>query len=249
MRRAHTGRMLGGTVAASVTVLGLSACFIPQPPPVPTPPNADPIVQGASGSADVRDGFVPGDSTSAVVLELEERAAVVIGAASPDNDDLTLRLTGQGVDLENDDGYGEVDGFSFEMGVRDPLIGTVLEPGAYTIELAEYGGDRTGFQLQAVIGTSVVATGETAALDVAPGQPAAAIVTIATGRESITATAGFDSVLWTQVPGSARTYVNDDSAGADNPLIVLGGEEPQDIAVLVSADDAQASGAVELSVE
>ncbi len=195
MRAAHTRRMLGAATVAAVTLVGLTACFIPSPPPVPQP-NTDPVVAGTSGDVDVREGYIGADDTVAIELEVAERSAVVLGAVSTDDEDLTLRLIGEGADLENDDGYSELDAFAFEMGSRDPVIGAVLEPGSYRIEVAEYGGDRTGFQLQVLTGSTVVGVGESASLEIAPGAPAVFIARVTTGQEAIRAEADFDSVLW-----------------------------------------------------
>ncbi|MGM1028960.1 MAG: hypothetical protein ACQEWM_03695 [Actinomycetota bacterium] len=249
MRRAHTGRMLGVAAVTSVTVLGLSACFIPLPPPVPSPANADPIVQGSDGAEDVREGFIASGDMTTVELQIVERSAVVLTASSPDDEDLTMRLIGEGADLENDDNEDGPEGFAFEMRPRNPLIGAVLEPGTYSIELAEWGGDRTRFQLQVIATPRFIEAGQSIDVAVAPGQPGVMMVSLATGDESITAVADFDSVLWAQVPGSAMTYSDDDSGGNRNPLVALEGEQPQDIVVVVSSYDGEGSGSVLLSVE
>lgn len=249
MRRAHTRRMLGAAFTASVTVLGLSACFMPMPPPVPTLPNADPIVQRSPGAAEVREGLIAGGGTTTVELQIDERSAVVLAAGSPDDEDLTMRLVGAGVDLENDDNDEGPEGFAFEMRSRNPLIGTVLDPGTYQIELAEYGGDRTAFQLQAIMSTTTIGAGESIEAEVVPERPAVLMVALATGDESIAATADFDSVLWAQVPGNALPLADDDSGGDRNPLIALVGEQPQEIVVVVSSYSGEESGTVLLSVE
>lgn len=249
MRRAHTGRMLGATIAASVTVLGLSACFIPMPPPVPTPPNAAPIVQGSSGAGNVREGFIASDDTTSVELEIVERSAVVLTAASPDDEDLTMRLIGEGVDIENDDHEDGPEGFALERSARNPLLGTVLDPGTYSIQLAEYGGDRTSFQLQVIATPMSIATGQSIEVTVAPGRPAVMMVSLSRGDESTAAVADFDSVLWAQVPDPGVAYADDDSGGDQHPLISLAGEQPQDIVVVVSSYDGEQSGSVLLSVE
>lgn len=249
MRRAHTGRMLGAAFAASVTVAGLSACFVPMPPPVPTPPNADPIVQGSPGAEELREGFIASGGTTTVELEIEERSAVVLAAASPDNEDLTMRLVGEGVDLDNDDNDEGPEGFAFDMRARNPLIGTVLDPGTYAIELEEYGGDRTSFQLQVIASPMSITAGQSIDVEVAPGRPAVMMVSLSTGDETIAAVADFDSVLWTQVPGSLFPDFDDDTGGDGNPLISLLGEEPQDMVVIVSSYSGDESGTALLSVE
>lgn len=249
MRRAHVGRMLGAATIAAVTVGALSACFIPSPPPVPQPPNTEPIAPGSSGAADVREGFIPGNGATQIELELVERSAVVLGAASTDDEDLTLRLIGEGADLENDDGYSELDAFAFEMGSRDPVIGAVLEAGSYTIELAEYGGDSTGFQLQVLTGSTAVGVGESVAMEIAPGAPAVFIARVTTGQESIRAEADFDTVLWGRSGPDDSSLMDDDSGGDSNPMITLDGVVDGDFVMVAAAYDREQSGTVVVSVE
>ena len=249
MRAAHTRRMLGATTVAAVTLGGLTACFIPSPPPVPQAPNTDPVVPGTSGAADLREGFIAAGGTTEIELEVAERSAVVLGAVSTDDEDLTMRLVGDGADLENDDGSSELDAFAFEMGSRDPLIGAVLEPGSYTIELGEFSGDRTGFQLQVLTGSTVVGVGESASLEVAPGAPAVFIAQVATGQESIRAEADFDSVLWGRSSADASSLMDDDSGGDSNPLITLNGTVDGDIVMVAAAYDRDEGGTVLVSVE
>lgn len=249
MRAAHTRRMLGAATVAAVTLVGLTACFIPSPPPVPQPPNTDPVVPGASGDVDVREGFIGADGTVEIELQVAERSAVVLGAVSTDDEDLTLRLLGEGADLENDDGYSELDAFAFEMGSRDPVIGAVLEPGSYRIEVAEYGGDRTGFQLQVLTGSTVVGVGENASLEIAPGAPAVFIAQVTTGQESIRAEADFDSVLWGRSGADDSSLMDDDSGGGGDPLITLNGTVDGDLVMVAAAYDRDESGQVLVSVE
>lgn len=249
MRRAHFGRMVGAAAVAAVTMGTLSGCFMPMPPPVPQAPNADPIVQGSAGAADVREGSIASDSTTAVELQIDERSAVVLAATSPDGEDLMLRLVGEDVDLENDDYYDAVRGLAFELETRDPLLGAVLDPGSYTIEVAEFSGDRTAFQLQVLTASTAIDAGQSAEVQVEPGQPAVMLVSLATGDESIAAEADFDSVLWAQVPGSTMPHTDDDSGGNSNPLIMLAGEQPQEIVVVVSSYSGEESGTAVLSVE
>lgn len=249
MRAPHTRRIVGAAAVAVVTTGALSACFMPMPPPVPRAPNTDPIVQGSAGAADVREGLIASDSTTAVELQIDERSAIVLTAASPVDEDLTMRLTGEGVDLENDDADGMLEGFAVDSSSRNPLIAAVLEPGAYSIELAEYSGDRTAFELQVLTTTMAIEAGQEVEVEVAPGQPAVMLVSLATGRERIAAVADFDSVLWAQVPGSETPYTDDDSGGDRNPLITLASEQPQDIVVVISSYSGQDSGTAVLTVE
>ncbi|MGY3127739.1 hypothetical protein ACVWW9_001238 [Agrococcus sp. UYP33] len=249
MRAAHTRRMLGAATVATVTLGGLTACFIPSPPPVPQAPNTDPVVPGTSGAADVREGFIAAGGTTEIELDVADRSAVVLGAASTDGEDLTMRLVGGNADFENDDGASELDDFAFEMRSRDPLIGAVLEPGSYTIELGEYSGDRTGFQLQVLTGSTVVGVGESASLEVAPGAPAVFIARVTTGQESIRAEADFDSVLWGRSSADASSLMDDDSGGDSNPLITLNGTVDGDLVMVAAAYDRDEGGMVLVSVE
>ena len=249
MRRANVRRMLGAAGVAAVTVGALSACFMPMPPPVPQAPNTDPIVPGTSGDADVREGFITGSGTTEVELRIEERSAVLIAAASTDGEDLTMRLVGDGADLENDDAYAPPNGLAIDLASYGPLVAAVLEPGTFAVQLAEYRGDSTGFQLQVLTSTAVVAAGETLGLEIAPGQPALAIASLTAGTESIAAAAEFDSMLWAQSPGSDVPYSDDGSGGDRNPMLSLGGGGAQDIVVMVSSYSGEESGVVELSVQ
>lgn len=249
MRRAHVARMLGAAVIAMVTAGALSACFIPSPPPVPQPPNLDRILPGSDAPVEVREGFIPGDGTTSLELQIDVRLAVVLGAVSTDDEDLRMRLIGDGVDLENDDGYGELDGMAFDMSSRDPVLAAVLEPGSYTIELGEYGGDSTGFRLQVLVSTTTVGTGETIALEVVEGLPAVAIASLTTGAETIAAVADFDSTLWVRASDRDTAYTDDDSGGDSSPLLSMAGAGPQDVVVVVASYAGDEGGPVELSVE
>ncbi|GEK79044.1 hypothetical protein [Agrococcus baldri] len=243
-----TARRTAGIVGiATVTVAALTGC-IPSPPPVPQPSPAEPIVPGATSAGEVREGMVPAGGTSTVELQVDERSAVVIGATSPDDEDLTLHLTGPGVDVENDDAHSELDVFAFELDSRDPALAAVLEPGAYSIEVGEWSDDRSSFELQALTTAATVPAGTSADFDFAPGAPAIAIVPLAEGDESIAATSDVDTTLWAYLPESDTEYRDDDSGGDRNPLIELPGERPQDAVVVATGYDRDESGSLQLTV-
>jgi hypothetical protein len=248
MRRTHAKRMLTAASVAAVTVGALSACYVQMPPPVPQASTADPIAPGPAGAGDVRDGSIAAGATTDVELRVDERSAVLLSAASTDGDDLTMRLVGDGVELENDDASEAPRGLALDSSTYDPLLAAVLEPGTYAIQLAEVGGDSTSFQLQVLTSTTVVGAGETVGLEVAPGLPAIAIASLATGSESIAAVADFDSTLWAHAPGSEVPYSDDDSGGDQNPMLSIGGGAPQDIVVVASSYSGEESGVVELTV-
>ncbi|WP_143143745.1 hypothetical protein [Agrococcus sp. Marseille-P2731] len=241
-----------GTAAAAVgaaVAVGLAGCT-PGPPPVPVPSPAAPIAPGGSAGSGDADGVVPANGTSPVDLVLEERAAVVIGATSTDEEDLTLRLVGEGVDLENDDGQTDTRRvFDFEQGLRDPMLAVVLEAGEYTIEVGEWSGDRSGYRLQVLTGTTTVSPGTTASFGLQPGAPGVAIVPIERGDAVLAGESDIDTVLWAYAPESDTAYSDDDSGGDRNPRIELLGEEPQELVVVLAgyADDAR--GAASLIVE
>lgn len=248
MRAAPLCRAAAATLLA-VPVLALSGCFIPSPPPVPRPESLEPVVQGPAGASDVRSGFIVEDGAAQLELRIDERAAVVIVAASPDDEDLMLLLTGGGVELENDDGHDEAGGFAFDTSSLDPLLAAVLEPGSYTIEVSEFGGDATSFELQVITSTDAVDAGATADLTIEAGRPAIAFVTVETGQETISAQADFDTLLWAQMTEDSDTYRDDDSGGDRNPSILLFGEVPQDIVVVAWAFEPGHGRSVTLSVE
>ncbi|KAA6435259.1 hypothetical protein FQ330_05785 [Agrococcus sediminis] len=248
MRHAQVGRVAAASLLVAMPALALTGCFIPSPPPVPRPESLEPIAQGSPDEGDVRTGFIPGDGTAELTLLIDQRAAVVATASSTDDEDLTLRIVGDGADVENDDGYDEAGGFALDTSTRDPLLATVLEPGSYTIEVAEYGGDATGFELQVVTSTDAVGPGEQVALAVEPGRPGVAIATIAEGDEAVSAIADFDAVLWAQMSDSDTTYRDDDSGGDRNPSIQLFGESAQEVVVVAWAFEDGDAGPVTLTV-
>lgn len=252
MGRAHVGRAAGRAAQAAgilaITALGLTGC-IPGPPPVPQPASAEPVVQGATTSGEVRDGRVASGATTEVELQIDERAAVMIGATSTDDEDLTLRLRGPGVDIENDDASSHLDVFEFELQTRDSALGSVLDPGTYTIEIGEFSDDASGFRLQVLTSTTVLPAGTSAELPFGPGAPALVIVPLADGRESISGTSEIDTVLWAYLPTSDTEYRDDDSGGERNPRIDLLGERPQDAVVVANGYARESSGSVLLSVE
>ncbi|MCH1883997.1 hypothetical protein [Agrococcus sp. ARC_14] len=241
-------RAVGAVGVAAIASLALAGC-IPGPPPLPQATPAAPIVQGETTAGEVRQGRVGGDATTAVALQVEERSAVVIGAHSPDDEDLTLHLTGPGVDVENDDAYGEIDVFGFEMETRDSALAAVLDPGEYTIEVGEFGGDSTGFELQVLTGSTVVPPGSSAELQLEAGGAIIAMVPLASGDETLSATADGDTVMWAYLPETDTDYRDDDSGGDRNPSIELSGEQPQDIVVVVHGYSDDDSGSVQLRVE
>ncbi len=246
MRAPRGKRAAGAAAAMAVATIGLAGC-IPGPPPVPQPTPAAPVVQGDAAASEVRAGRIASDSTTVVDLDVAERSAVVIGATSPDGDDLTLRLTGGSVELEADDAHGEPDGFAFELSSRDPVLGAVLEPGAYALEIAEYGGASTSFELQVLMGTTTVAPGESAAMTFAPGAPGIAIVPA--GSSAIAATSPHDTVLWARAAAADETFDDDDGGGDRNPRIELASSAAEGLAVVLTGYARDASGSAELSVE
>jgi len=249
MRRAADGRTLAAASLTTLALAGLTGCFTASPPPVPQASNADPIELRTSDAGGVREGLIVADGTTTLELQIDERSAVVLAAGSTDGEDLTMHLRGEGVDIEYDDREVELAGFAFEPREQDPLLAAVLEPGSYAVDLEEFNGDSTWFRLQLLVSTTELAAGEAADLQVAPGQPAVAIVSLTTGGESIAAVADFDSQLLAEVPGNDTPYVDDDSGGDRNPLIVLADEEPGDIVAVVSSYGGQDAGAVRVSVE
>jgi len=244
-RRAKGAGVLG---VIAIVAVALTGC-IPAPPPVPQPTPAAPIVQTGAAAGEVREGFVPAGGVSSVALTIDERAAVAIGATSPDDDDLTMRLTGAGTDVQSDDASGDLDVFAFEMRSRDPGIATVLEPGEYTIELGEWGDGSTRFRLQVLTSTTTVAAGSAAELEFGPGRPALVIASLGAGDEAIAVTSDIDTTLWAYVPASDEEYRDDDGGGDRNPRIQLIGESPQDIAVIATGYDRDDSGTLELRIE
>lgn len=240
-----TGRVFGVVSIAAITV-ALAGC-IPLPPPLP---NAQPVEQGEAQGGEVSEGTIPAGGPAEVTFEVQERAAVMIGAMSPDGYDLTLHLTGQGVDVENDDAYGDVAGFAFEMGSRDPALATVLDPGSYTIAVGEYGDDSSSsYRLQVITSTTTVAAGQSIDLAFGPDQAAIAMVPLTTGDEVLAAASDEDTVMWAYLPAADEDLSDDDGGGDRNPRIVLVNEQPQDIVVVLRAYDSEASGTVRLSVQ
>lgn len=249
MRHAQVGRVAAASLLVALPTLALTGCFIPSPPPVPRPESLEPIAQGSPDEGDVRTGFIPGDGTAELTLLIDRRAAVVATATSTDDEDLTLRIVGEGADVENDDGYDEAGGFALDTSTRDPLLATVLDPGSYTVEVAEYGGDATGFELQVLTSTDAVGPGEQVDLAVEPGRPGVAIATIGAATQAISATADFETVLWAQMGDSETTYRDEDFGGDGNPRIELFGEAAQEVVVVAFEVEAGDGGVVSLSVE
>lgn len=245
MREPRAARTAAIAAVAAATI-SLAGC-IPGPPPVPQPTPAAPVVQGEDAASEVRQGRIGPDSTAVVELEVEERSAVVIGASSPDEEDLTLRLTGGSLELEVDDSYGDPDGFAFELDSRDPVLAAVLEPGAYAIEVAEYGGDSSRFELQVLLSAATVAPGERSTVTFAPGAPAVAIVPA--GSLAIAATAPEDTVLWARAADADESFDDDDSGGDRNPRIELGSLASEDLVVVLTGYSRESSGSAQLSVE
>lgn len=246
-RATAAGRTGSALAIVATAALGLTGC-IPSPPPVPQATPAAPIVPGQTDAGDVRDGRVPSGGAARLPLTIDERTAVVIGATSTDGEDLTLRLTGPAVDIENDDA-DRADVFAFEGQSLDPAVATVLDPGAYTIEVEEWGGDATGFQLQVLTSSTTLGTGESARFSFGPGQPVIAMVTTEQGDEAISATSDIDTTLWAYVPESDTDYHDDDSGGDRNPRIELAGEAAQAIVVVATGYARDASGSLELRVD
>ncbi|SDS17645.1 hypothetical protein [Agrococcus carbonis] len=260
MRSAHGAvvrRAVGALGVAAVTSLALAGCIPPPPAIPPTGPTAVPSgpQQPLPSQGDARPGSAPSvaqyegrveaDGTATIELRISERAAVVLGATSPDGGDLRMRLVGDQVSEADDDSIGELDVFSFQLTALDPA----LDPGTYTVELEEFAGDATDFELEILTGTTVVAPGETAAFAFEPGIPVVALVPLATGDERILATSDVDTRMWAFVPGADIRYDDDDSGGDLNPLIALAGEQAQDVAVVVGAYFNDEAGDALLSVE
>ncbi|MGC5617040.1 hypothetical protein [Georgenia sp. Z1491] len=207
------------------------------------PPPEEPPVSGGGQGVEVSGeltGEVPSGGAATVTLEVTERAAVAVGATSPDGGDLQLAISGGDVDAGIDDTYGYADIFSFDQGNLDPAITQVLEPGSYTLELTEYGGDAAQYQLEVLSGTTVIPAGGTANLEITGQAATLAIGELATGNESIATNGEIDSVLWTFMPSSHTAYEDDDGGDGLNSLIVLPGEtvEPVVIAVNTYGGDA-----------
>lgn len=247
MRRAVLIRAAGAAGAAAIVAVALTGC-IPSPPPLPQGTPAEPIVPGEANDGVVVEGVVPADGTATVPLTIDERTAVVIGATSTDDEDLTLRLTGPGVEVENDDAR-RPDVFAFELQSLDPAVAAVLDPGEYTIELGEWGDDASGFQLQVLTGATTVEPGTSADFTFGPGQPAIAMVAVIHGDETISASSDIDTTLWAYVPTSDTDYEDDDGGSDGNPRIDLVDESAQQIVVVATGYDRDDSGTLQLTVE
>ncbi|WP_413317115.1 hypothetical protein AA0Z99_10505 [Agrococcus sp. 1P02AA] len=244
-------RVAASAAVGAAVAMGLAGC-IPGPPPVPVPSPAAPITPGGSGGSTGggADGIVPADGVATVDLVLEERSAVVIGATSTDEEDLTLRLVGEGIDIENDDGQPDSRRvFSFEPGSRDPMLAAVLEPGEYAIEVGEWSGDRSGYRMEVLTGTMTVSPGSTTSFGLRPGAPGIAIVPIESGDEVLAGDADFDTVLWAYAPESETAFSDDDSGGDRDPRIELPGEAPQELVVVLAPYADDGSGPAQLRVE
>lgn len=245
--RVATRRTAVATATAMVAMLSLTACFIPGPPPVPQPtPIApiEPVGDGQTIGGEVREGRVPSGGTVAVDLVLDERAAVLIGATSTDDEDLTLLLEGEGIELDNDDGRREPDAFAFPLASNyDPVIGAVLEPGAYTITVGEWGDDASGFQLQVLTGTLAVEVGSTTPLQVGPGEPALVMLPAESQYATVSDPAGVRS--W--VTSTDQRYGITDEGLSGERLPLPGGEGR--LLVVHREQGSTQSGTVELTIE
>lgn len=206
-------------------------------------------MQGESGAGEVQTGFVPAGSSTEIELRIDEPTAVVIGARPTGDEDLTLHLTGAGTDVESDDGSSYLDVFAFELGTRDPALGTVLRPGDYTIAVGEWSDAASPFELQVLTSTTVLPEGGPASLEFGPGRPGIAIVPLTTGDRAIAATSDLDTTLWAYVPASDEEYWDDDGGGDRNPRVELAGESAQQIVVVATGYDRDEGGTLELRVE
>lgn len=266
MSTPRTRRTIGALALTAAVGLALTGC-IPAPPslqsvsaPQPSaqseaPGSSDPAepsepaTPGSGGEAaagDIAEGQIDADGTVAIALEVAERSAVVLAATSPEGEDLVLRLSGEGVDLREDDSLGDPDVFAFELEHRDPAIGTVLEPGAYTIEIEEYSGDPTGYRLHTLTGTTVVGPGESVEAAIAPAAPA--LVVVAAGSRVVGATSAVDTRLMVFEP-EAINVEDDDGGEGLNPLLELDRPAGGDFAMLVWAYDRELSGTAQITVE
>lgn len=266
MRAPRVERAAAAAAIVTAMALGVTGC-IPSPPPLPASPGSGaqgsggqgggtqgdggtgaqaPAVDAAAG--ELHEGRVERGGTAEVELVVAERSAVVVGATSLDGKDLTLRLTGDGVDVAVDDSRGDPDGFAFELGSRDPALGAVLEPGTYVLEVEEFRGDPAAFELQVLMSATTVAPGETASVRVAAGAPA--VVIVPAGSEAIAASSPIDTVLWAHASQSDQVLGDDDSGGDRDPRIdvpaIAAGE---DLAVVLTAYDRDEPGSAQLSVE
>ncbi|MGO1739817.1 MAG: hypothetical protein ACTHYM_12565 [Actinomycetaceae bacterium] len=196
----------------------------------PPAPSGD----GAVNVSGELSGSVPADGAATVTLEVTERAAVAVGATSPDGGDLQMSIAGGDLDTGIDDTYGYADIFSFEQASLDPAITQVLEPGSYTIDITEYGGDAAQYQLEVLSGTAVIPAGGTANLEITGPQATLAIGELATGNESIATNGDIDSVLWTFIPSSHTAYEDDDSGDGLDSLITLPGETVEPVVIAVA---------------
>lgn len=195
----------------------------------------------------MRDGWLSTDAMVSVPVVIEERSAVVIGATSLDEQDLLLRLVGDGVDLASDDAYSEPGVFSFEQQTRDPALAAVLDPGTYELEIEEWAGEATEFQLQMLTGSQSLVLGEVADLALDAAVPT--VIIVPADASEITAISDVDTVLWAYSEADDMWLTDDDSAGDRNPRIEFGATIGGAMPALIVGYERDVSGGVQVMVE
>ncbi|GEK79056.1 hypothetical protein [Agrococcus baldri] len=254
-----------GVLAA--TTVGLAGC-IPMPPSAPptatvTPePSAPPAGPGTTepsepadptetpepgAGANTVEGQIPADGEGTATFTIDERSAVVLGAASPSGEDLALSMQVGDATIEMDDSDSIIDAFSFDSSGRNPTLALVLDAGDYTVTLTEYSGDATDFVFEHHASSTTIEPGSSGELEITDA-PALAIVPIASGTETLSVESEIDTVMWAGVLGSGSIYMNDDGGGNLNPAFQLEDEQPQDIAVVLAAYGSE-TGPLTLTVE
>ncbi|WP_165962817.1 DVUA0089 family protein [Occultella glacieicola] len=141
------GPTAGPTAAPPVTSGPTAA-----PTPTTTPSPTSPPTQGAPDSVGLgatSSGVLPADGTWDGVVSVTDPGVYAFIGHAPDGFDLTLTLldaSGREIAF-NDDAPGDAD--LLVSNNRDALLGRYLEPGDYTVRVAEYYGAETGFDLTA----------------------------------------------------------------------------------------------------
>lgn len=265
-----SGRRRLATIGVlGAAVIGLSGCIMPPPlPEAPTEPStapstapsepAEPETSAPSepsepaepeepSSGAIVEGEIPEGGEGTATFTVDERSAVALGATSPSGGDLALSMRVDDATVTIDDSNSVIEVFSFDPGPLEPTLAVVLDPGEYTVTLTEYGGAAADFIFETHTGTTPVAAGSSAQLELTDG-PALAIVTLESGSETLAVTSEFDTVMWAGVLGSGTIYMDDDGGEGLNPQIEIDGEQPQDIAVVIDGYDDDDTGPLTLTV-
>ncbi len=141
----------------------------PEPEPSPEQPTPDAPTEEPTGSTGAESGgalelgetvqgTVPAGNTWTATLSVDEATPVVVEAMA-DVGDLTLRVTGGAVEVENDDRGRFLDRDSVSS--LDPALGVYLEPGEYEVTVDTYiSSSSTDFSLTTTV-PEMVAPGDT----------------------------------------------------------------------------------------